>query len=32
MDETHLLDILRLRLTVGALGERQTPPWWRTQS
>lgn len=31
MDETHLLDILRLRLTIGALGERLSPPWWRTQ-
>ncbi len=31
MDPTRLDHILRLRLAVGALGERVAPPWWRTQ-
>jgi len=31
MDEAPLFEVLRLRLIVGALGERLSPPWWRTQ-
>ena len=31
MEKSTLLQLLRLRLLVGAAGELTTPPWWRTQ-
>lgn len=31
MEKSTLLQLLRLRLLVGAAGELASPPWWRTQ-